>query len=326
MRLSIAAIVLALLSLPAYAGKPTMTHIEIPAGEAVAEASADCALGLVYDDGGFVDFYGSNPAFMVMRFDLPAGSNAIDQVCSCFARDTAGSSNLPFDVVVFDDNGAGGSPGTFLGSVAASATSIPVAGNYDFYNVSLAGSGIVLPDSSVYVGVHYNSASHFVCGDRSAETPVRAVYNSGDGSSWVNSTTSFSGSGPNAWGIRVDPATTGTTCTPTLEALCLNNGRFRVTASFETTAFSSGNARAVKLTDETGYFWFFESSNVEVVVKVLDGCGYNNRYWLFAGGLTNVRTVLTVTDTSTGMMKTYVNPQETPFEPIQDTSAFATCP
>lgn len=328
MKLKIAATVFALLCWPASAAEPTMSHIEIPAGEAVAEASADCALGLVYDDGGFVDFYGSNPAYMVMRFDLPVGSNGIDQVCSCFAKlDANSSSSLPFDVVVFDNNGAGGSPGTFLGSVAATANNIPAVGNSDFYNVSLAGSGIVLPDSSVYVGVRYNSSSHFVCGDRSAGTPVRAVYNSPDGFSWMNSTTAFSGSGPNAWGIRVDPSVVGVaSCTPTSEALCLNNGRFRVTATFETPSSTSGNARAVKLTDETGYFWFFNSSNVEVVAKVLDGCGFNNSYWFFAGGLTNVRTVLTVTDTATGTVRTYVNPQGTAFQPIQDTSAFSTCP
>jgi hypothetical protein len=35
---------------------------------------------------------------------------------------------------------------------------------------------------------------------------------------------------------------------------------------------------------------------------------------------------LTVTDTQTGTIETYTNPQGTPFEPIQDTNAFATCP
>ncbi|HXM78695.1 MAG TPA: hypothetical protein VOA00_05615, partial [Thermoanaerobaculia bacterium] len=65
---------------------------------------------------------------------------------------------------------------------------------------------------------------------------------------------------------------------------------------------------------------------VEVVVKVLNGCGVNSRYWTFAGGLTDVNVILTVTDTQTGVVQTYVNPQGTPFEPIQDTSAFATCP
>jgi hypothetical protein len=66
--------------------------------------------------------------------------------------------------------------------------------------------------------------------------------------------------------------------------------------------------------------------NVEAVVKVLDGCSFNGRYWFFAGGLTNVQTVITVTDTRTGAIRSCTNPQGVPFQPIQDTSAFATCP
>jgi hypothetical protein len=42
--------------------------------------------------------------------------------------------------------------------------------------------------------------------------------------------------------------------------------------------------------------------------------------------LTNVRTVLTVIDTQTGQPQVYVNPQETPFVPVQDNLAFPTCP
>ena len=78
----------------------------------------------------------------------------------------------------------------------------------------------------------------------------------------------------------------------------------------------------VKLTDETGYLWFFDQQNVEAVVKVLDGCGLNNHFWVFAGGLTNVEVTLTVTDTETGGMKTYVNPQGKAYHPLQDTGAF----
>ena len=63
------------------------------------------------------------------------------------------------------------------------------------------------------------------------------------------------------------------------------------------------------------------------LVKVLNGCGVNNHYWVFAGGLTNVRVVLTVEDTVAHVTHTnYVNPQGTAYAPIQDTSAFATCP
>ena len=65
---------------------------------------------------------------------------------------------------------------------------------------------------------------------------------------------------------------------------------------------------------------------MELIVKVLDGCGVNQRYWVFAGGLTNVQTVIPVRDTRTGISKTYINPQGTPFQPVQDTGAFVGCP
>lgn len=324
MRNSIAAIAFALLVWPAVADDPKLFHIEVP--EPSPEASADCTAGVVYDDGSIGDFYGMAPAYVVMKFDLPAGTSALDQVCTCFSRSSVGSSSLPYQVIVFDDNGTAGSPGTFLGSVVATANSVPEVGSYDFFNVSLANSGITLPDGSVYVGVYYNSNEHYVCGDRSAETALRQIYHSSNGVNWADSAAAFSGSGPRSWAIRVEPVATQSACSPASDALCLEGGRFRVSATFETTTLSSGNAQAVKITDNTGYFWFFQNSNVEVVVKVLDGCSYNSRYWVFAGGLTDVRTILTVTDTLNGQVKTYVNPQHTAYEPIQDTNAFATCP
>jgi hypothetical protein len=82
----------------------------------------------------------------------------------------------------------------------------------------------------------------------------------------------------------------------------------------------------VPITDDSGYFWFFDAGNIEVVAKVLDGCGVNGRYWVLAGGLTNVEAALVVTDTKTGAAKPYANPAGTAFQPIQDTAAFATCP
>ncbi|MBW8877894.1 MAG: trypsin-like peptidase domain-containing protein [Acidobacteria bacterium] len=114
-------------------------------------------------------------------------------------------------------------------------------------------------------------------------------------------------------------------CTPTSTALCLNGDRFKVEATFNT-GTQHGRARVVKLTDETGYLWFFSNTNVEVVVKVLNACTLNQRFWVFAAGLTNVQVTLTVTDTSNGTVKTYDNPQGAAFQPILDSSAFATCP
>ena len=76
------------------------------------------------------------------------------------------------------------------------------------------------------------------------------------------------------------------------------------------------------LTGDTGDFWFFNSANVEVIVKVLDGCVANGHRWVFASGLTNVLATITVTDVLTGVTKSYTNPQGVAFRPIQDTTAF----
>src|SRR6266542_2147613 len=115
-------------------------------------------------------------------------------------------------------------------------------------------------------------------------------------------------------------------CEPTTTALCLASGRFRVESQWRRPTDSAPSAgHAVSITPDTGYFWFFDASNAEVVAKVLNGCQVDSSYWFFAGGLTNVEVTLTVTDTKTTVVKTYTNPQGTAFLPIQDTVAFA-CP
>ena len=124
----------------------------------------------------------------------------------------------------------------------------------------------------------------------------------------------------------IGDACSGAVCIADQHTLCLNGGRFRVRADWRTVFGTSGQATAVPLTADTGYFWFFDPANVEMVVKVLRGCPVNGRYWVFAGGLTDVAVDLTVTDTERGGTKTYRNPLRTPFQPIQDAAAFATCP
>lgn len=108
--------------------------------------------------------------------------------------------------------------------------------------------------------------------------------------------------------------------------LCLNDGRFRVNVAWNVPGGQFGPGQAVQLTDDTGYFWFFERTNVELTVKALDACAPPfNRYWVFLSGLTNVEVTITVTDTVSGQVKTYVNPYGRRFRPVQDTDAFNTC-
>ena len=82
---------------------------------------------------------------------------------------------------------------------------------------------------------------------------------------------------------------------------------------------------AVQLTPDTGYFWFFSPSNLEVVVKVLDACTVDGYFWVFGGGLTNLGVQMTVLDTFTGVSKVYSNTEGQAFQPIQDTR-FEACP
>lgn len=114
-------------------------------------------------------------------------------------------------------------------------------------------------------------------------------------------------------------------CAAGATTLCLNGGRFKVQTQWTTSDGQNGSGQAVALTSDTGYFWFFSPNNVEMVVKAVNGCSFNSSYWVFAGGLTNVRVVMTVTDTQSGAVRTYTNPQSTAFQPLQDTSAFS-CP
>jgi hypothetical protein len=86
-----------------------------------------------------------------------------------------------------------------------------------------------------------------------------------------------------------------------------------------------GSGVPVKLTSDSGAFWFFSDTNYELMVKALDACSFNGRYWFFAAGLTDVGVEITVIDNVTGAQKHYSNPIGHPFQPIADTSAFA-CP
>lgn len=299
----------------------------------VAAASPNCSAGVVYDDGVFNDAYSLGPGNpgAVMRFDLAPGTTSLDQVCTCFTRASGAPSSMGFEVVLYDNNGAGGGPGTFLGSVDATANAIPVFPNAAFYNVNLAGSGITLPDTSVFVGVIWQGGSPpiYICGDRSGTTAQRTNFASGNaGASWTNMNTLFPTMPPRALGIRVDPLTSTAGCTPSATAMCLNNNRFKVEATFRTSTQPTTQAQVVKLTDDSGYLWFFASTNIELLAKVINACGFPSapRYWVFAAGLTNVEVTITVTDTQTGAVNTYSNPLNRPFPPLQDTNAFATCP
>ena len=107
-------------------------------------------------------------------------------------------------------------------------------------------------------------------------------------------------------------------CVPGGSVLCLQDGRFRVSARFG----DSNPATAVPLTDDTGIHWFFDPKNLEIMTKVLNGCAINQRWWMFTSGMTNVGVTLRVEDLETGRIRQYVQDPGEVYEPRLDTSAF----
>lgn len=114
-------------------------------------------------------------------------------------------------------------------------------------------------------------------------------------------------------------------CSADAETLCLEDGRFEVRSRFRTATGLAGPGAAIPLGTESGAFSFFASDNVELIAKVLDGCGVNDRFWIYLAGLTNVEVEVTVTDAWTGRTWAYENPVGARFPPLQDVEAFDAC-
>lgn len=112
--------------------------------------------------------------------------------------------------------------------------------------------------------------------------------------------------------------------------LCLRN-RFSISARWRTDpapgSLTNGQAQVAGVGNTgSGLFQFFSPDNWEVMVKALDGCGLNNRYWIFSAATTNVFYRLDVTDVKTGKSKIYFNYPGPPAPAVTDTDAMATCP
>lgn len=291
----------------------------------------------------------------VAGVDLGAGSNSGSDAGSVASAVTAlngsvltvtgtqGSVSGALELV-----GEGGGPGPTpgAGSLQLSADSYVALEAEGTVTITVTRTGgtsgavsidYTLVEGSATGGDDFTAASGTISwadGDGAAKTVVVAIVDDGDGETEEDFEVQLSN--PTGGATLGSPSSATVTVfdddSPCFEdgtTLCLANDRFEVRATFdppndEDELFEP--AQAVALTDDTGYFWFFAATNVEVVTKVLNACPVNERIWVFAGGLTNVAVEIVVRDTQTGLVRIYDNPQSTPFQPIQDTGAFATCP
>ena len=76
-------------------------------------------------------------------------------------------------------------------------------------------------------------------------------------------------------------------------------------------------------TNDSGLFYFFEpGDNWEVLIKVLNGCGLNDRVWVYGASATTLGYSIRVTDTETGEVRNYRKDPGEPAAAISDMGAF----
>ncbi|HEX2252345.1 MAG TPA: M12 family metallo-peptidase, partial [Thermoanaerobaculia bacterium] len=187
------------------------------------------------------------------------------------------------------------------------------------------------------------SRAHYVCGEFrtvmgypdpcSGYTPRVALF-SNPTKTWAGQPAGIPGQRDNATSMNQASPTVAlfaesafsdrSACVPGDSTLCLAGGRFEVRMDWQD-GETLRQARAVAMSDESGYFWFFRDGNVEVLTKVIDGCAANSHYWSFLTGLTDRGFEVTVRDTKSGLSRSYSNTKGQAFVPVQDTGAFPTC-
>ncbi len=119
-------------------------------------------------------------------------------------------------------------------------------------------------------------------------------------------------------------------CTESETNSCLQNSRFRVEVRVSYIERDTGvvkyeQAKVKKAmlngTNKTNsLFYFFSEDNPELLVKVLNGCGVNGKYWVFGSAGTDLDYSVSVTDNATGVRIPYYRNSTNPL--INDISAF----
>lgn len=204
----------------------------------------------------------------------------------------------------------------------------------------LYGGGSSTPSCNAWIADDYNGGGfaplenwEVARSTHGPDQPVGGDYlttrtHSPHANTWVGTCYSFQGGGSDfhakpyyVWFGRQRDNVTQSSCQAGASTLCLVGGRFKVEVSWRTRTGSSGVGTVVPATDNTGIFWFFNSTNYELMVKVLDARALNGKFWVFYGALSDVEYWINVTDTQTGATKTYHNPQGS-ISGGADTSAF----
>lgn len=108
--------------------------------------------------------------------------------------------------------------------------------------------------------------------------------------------------------------------------LCLDQNRFQVEVDYRVGGGALQSALvAPDRTDDSGIFYFSNPNNLEFLVKMVNGCSLNNRFWVYFAATTDLEFTMRVVDTAAGVTRTYNNAAGHPADAVTDSNAFATC-
>jgi hypothetical protein len=78
--------------------------------------------------------------------------------------------------------------------------------------------------------------------------------------------------------------------------------------------------------NDSAFFWFFNDTNFEVLIKVLDACEINGHWWVFFAGTTNQAYRVRVADATTQQIQVYHRFEGPPSPAETDTATVFPCP
>ncbi len=132
-----------------------------PGGPSVPMGVVDCAGGIIADDGSAENGYGWNPATVTDGRDVhlltpPFYPFLLTDVCLAWAQ-LGGDTSINYNLVIYDDDGPGGEPGTQLASIPVTAAGVPGTLPGQFYTYNIIAQNVVIPSGGVYVGAQWNA-------------------------------------------------------------------------------------------------------------------------------------------------------------------------
>ncbi len=307
-------------------GAPDLVAVNRDGIVSVGRSIANDVWQLRLDRGGALSPVGSFP--LGQRATAVAFGDEIPAVSPFSTHDVAGRGQLLYVGVRSNQMGVQDEIRTFrvgsdgeialVGSTPAGLFLTDIAVGYDTLfavTVSAAGKDEVRA---------YRRAGTQLVLDASIETPEAPSFKQIEAAPSQGAVTTLFVTGFQAGWLRSIEYTRDTvaTCVAAPDVLCMNASRFEISVDWSVPSQNrSGKGIAVPLTSDTGYFWFFTSNNVELVIKVVDGRAFNNFFWVFYGALSDVEYTITVTDTATGRVRRYENPRGR-LASVADVSAF----